>query len=86
MERFLEPERAQRSVVLRSMIEILGMENVSGGTDFPVNTIDPFLNMYIVVTRKDSRGAVYGPGIGSRASRRCGCIRPRGRIARSRRS
>lgn len=62
VERFLGPERAQRAVALRSMIEILGMEGVSGGTDFPVNSLDPFLNMYVMVTRKDPRGVVYGAG------------------------
>lgn len=62
VERFLGPERAHRAVALRSMLEIMGAESVSGGTDFPVNQIDPFLNMYVMVTRKDPRGVVYGAG------------------------
>lgn len=60
VERFLGADRANRAVALRSMIEIMGIENVSGGTDFPANLINPFVNMYIMVTRKDPRGVVYG--------------------------
>jgi predicted amidohydrolase YtcJ len=36
------------------------LNSLGAGTDFPVNTINPFLNMYIMVTRKDPRGHVYG--------------------------
>jgi predicted amidohydrolase YtcJ len=35
---------------------------VGAGTDFPVNTINPFVNMYVMITRKDPQGIVYGAG------------------------
>lgn len=60
VERFLGRETADRAVPTRSLIDVLGIENVGAGTDFPVNTVNPFLNMYIMVTRKDPNGTVYG--------------------------
>jgi predicted amidohydrolase YtcJ len=60
VERFLGKETANRAVPTRTLIEVMGIENVGAGTDFPVNVIDPFLGMYIMVTRKDPRGVVYG--------------------------
>ena len=62
VERFLGKETANRAVPTRTLIEVMGIENVGAGTDFPVNVIDPFLGMYIMVTRKDPRGVVYGAG------------------------
>jgi predicted amidohydrolase YtcJ len=38
----------------------MGMDSLGAGTDFPVNPINPFLNMFIMVTRKDPNGNVYG--------------------------
>jgi predicted amidohydrolase YtcJ len=38
----------------------MGLDNLGAGTDFPVNPINPFLNMYIMATRKDPSGSVYG--------------------------
>lgn len=61
VERFLGRETADRAVPTRTLIDVLGIENVGAGTDFPVNSLDPFLSMYIMVTRKDPRGVVYGP-------------------------
>ena len=60
VERFLGRETADRAVPTRTLIDVLGIENVGAGTDFPVNTINPFLNMYVMVTRKDPNGTVYG--------------------------
>ena len=62
VERFLGKETANRAVPTRTLIEVMGIENVGAGTDFPVNIIDPYLGMYIMVTRKDPRGVVYGAG------------------------
>jgi predicted amidohydrolase YtcJ len=62
VERFLGKEIANRAVPTRTLIEVMGIENLGAGTDFPVNVIDPFLGMYIMVTRKDPRGVVYGTG------------------------
>jgi predicted amidohydrolase YtcJ len=34
---------------------------VAQGTDYPINPLNPFVNMSISITRKDQNGAVYGP-------------------------
>jgi predicted amidohydrolase YtcJ len=60
VERFLGRPTADRAVPTRTMIDVLGIDSLGAGTDFPVNTINPFLNMYIMVTRKDPEGTVYG--------------------------
>jgi hypothetical protein len=60
VERFLGKEVADRAVPTKTLIEKIGLNSLGAGTDFPVNTINPFINMYIMVTRKDPRGHVYG--------------------------
>ena len=60
VERFLGKAVADRAVPTRTLIEKMGLNNLGAGTDFPVNPINPFLNMYIMVTRKDPAGNVYG--------------------------
>jgi predicted amidohydrolase YtcJ len=60
VERFLGKETADRAVPTKTLIEKVGLNSLGAGTDFPVNTVNPFLNMYIMVTRKDPRGQVYG--------------------------
>jgi predicted amidohydrolase YtcJ len=58
--RFVGSERANRAVPTKLMIDILGIDSIGAGTDFSVNTLNPFINMYIMVTRKDPSGMVYG--------------------------
>ncbi|WP_424629772.1 amidohydrolase [Bradyrhizobium sp. SYSU BS000235] len=60
VERFLGKAVADRAVPTKTLIKIMGIDNLGAGTDFPVNPINPFLNMYIMVTRKDPNGHVYG--------------------------
>ena len=60
VERFLGKATADRAVPTRTLIEKMGLESLGAGTDFPVNPINPFLNMYVMVTRKDPNGNVYG--------------------------
>jgi predicted amidohydrolase YtcJ len=60
VERFLGKATADRAVPTRTMIDKMGLDSLGAGTDFPVNPINPFLNMYIMVTRKDPAGHVYG--------------------------
>jgi predicted amidohydrolase YtcJ len=60
VERFLGKATADRAVPTRTLIEKMGLDNLGAGTDFPVNPVNPFLNMYIMVTRKDPSGKVYG--------------------------
>ncbi|MDD1532858.1 MULTISPECIES: amidohydrolase [unclassified Bradyrhizobium] len=60
VERFLGKATADRAVPTRTLIEKMGLDSLGAGTDFPVNPINPFLNMYVMVTRKDPSGNVYG--------------------------
>ncbi len=60
VERFMGKEVANRACPTRWMIDALGTESVGAGTDSPVNPYNPFINMYIMITRKDIRGIVYG--------------------------
>ncbi|MGM4896326.1 amidohydrolase [Tardiphaga sp. 839_C3_N1_4] len=58
--RFLGRPTADRAIPTRTLIEKMGLDNLGAGTDFPVNPLNPFLTMYIMVTRKDPAGQVYG--------------------------
>ena len=60
VERFLGRATADRAVPTKALIERMGIDSLGAGTDFPVNPINPLLNMYIMVTRKDPNGNVYG--------------------------
>jgi predicted amidohydrolase YtcJ len=60
VERFLGRAVADRAVPTKTLIDKMGLDNLGAGTDFPVNPINPMLNMYIMVTRKDPNGNVYG--------------------------
>jgi predicted amidohydrolase YtcJ len=60
VERFLGKAVADRAVPTKTLIEKLGIDSLGAGTDFPVNPINPFINMYIMVTRKDPSSHVYG--------------------------
>src|ERR1700753_434432 len=60
VERFLGKETADRAVPTKTLIEKVGLNSLGAGTDFPVNPINPFINMYIMVTRKDTNGHLYG--------------------------
>lgn len=60
VERFLGRATADRAVPTKTLIEKMGIDSLGAGTDFPVNSINPLLNMYIMVTRKNPGGDVYG--------------------------
>jgi hypothetical protein len=60
--RFLGRETANRAIPTRTLIDVMGLDNVGGGTDFPANVVNPFINMSVMVTRKDMNGEVYGKG------------------------
>jgi predicted amidohydrolase YtcJ len=60
VERFLGKEKANRACPTRLMIDRMGIGSIGAGTDYPVNTYNPFINMYVMVTRKDKNGVVYG--------------------------
>lgn len=60
VEKDLGKNMADRVSPARSIIDKLGIENVSLGTDYSVNPMNPFICMYVFITRKDPRGVVYG--------------------------
>jgi predicted amidohydrolase YtcJ len=60
IEKFLGAESTSRAVPMRTAIDVLGIDNVSMGTDYPTNGLNPFAGLYIAVTRKDTRGVTYG--------------------------
>ena len=60
VERFLGKAIADRAVPTKTLIEKLGIDSLGAGTDFPVNPINPFINIYVMVTRKDPNSHVYG--------------------------
>lgn len=60
-ERDLGEEMAHRVGPARSIIDTMGIKSISLGTDYSVNPMNPFICMYVFITRKDPRGVVYGP-------------------------
>jgi predicted amidohydrolase YtcJ len=60
VERFMGPTLANRAVPTKLLMDTLGCEGTAAGTDNPVNILNPFIGMYIMVTRQDPRGKVYG--------------------------
>jgi predicted amidohydrolase YtcJ len=60
VERYMGPRLAQRAIPTRSLLESLGIERTAAGTDNEVNLLNPFVGLYVMVTRKDPRGVVYG--------------------------
>ena len=60
VERNLGAAMAQRAMPARMAIDILGIDNVSQGSDFPTNTLSPWVNLHLAVTRLDQTGKAYG--------------------------
>lgn len=58
--RFLGKQTADRAIPMRSLIDQMGLDLLGQGTDYPINPLNPFINMSIMVTRKDKNGDVYG--------------------------
>lgn len=56
----LGAERAHRAIPAKSLIDVLGIDSLGAGTDYPVNTLNPFVNTYVMVTRRDATGKAYG--------------------------
>ncbi|MFT4116113.1 amidohydrolase [Bradyrhizobium sp.] len=51
---------AERAIPMRSMIDIMGLDLLAQGTDYPINPASPFINMYVMTTRRDIKGEIYG--------------------------
>lgn len=60
VERNMGAALANRAVPSRWLVDILGVEATAAGTDNQVNILNPFVGLYIMVTRKDPTGKVYG--------------------------
>ncbi|MDA9433596.1 amidohydrolase [Bradyrhizobium sp. CCBAU 51627] len=60
--KFLGKDTADRAFPMRTMIDIMGLNLIGQGTDYPINLLNPFVNMYVMVTRRDKHGDVYGEG------------------------
>ncbi|GAA5038442.1 hypothetical protein HNP84_003343 [Thermocatellispora tengchongensis] len=52
--------RTARAVPLRTMIAEMGIGGVCAGTDFPVNPLDPMINIHVMTTRRDVHGERHG--------------------------
>ena len=60
VERNMGSTLAHRAVPSRWLIDTLGIEGTAAGTDNQVNILNPFVGLYVMVTRKDPTGKVYG--------------------------
>lgn len=60
VSKYLGRAVANRAFPMRTMIDVMGLDAVAQGTDYPFNLLNPFVNMYIMVTRKDAAGEAYG--------------------------
>jgi len=60
VSKYLGRATAERAFPMRTMIDVMGLDAVAQGTDFPFNPLNPFVNMFIMVTRKDINGEIYG--------------------------
>lgn len=58
--RYLGKSTADRAFPMRTLIDVMGLDSVAQGTDFPINPLNPFLNIYVMVTRRDVNGEIYG--------------------------
>ncbi|GIH65366.1 amidohydrolase [Microbispora siamensis] len=54
--------RTEAAVPLRDLVDGLGLDGVAAGTDYPINALDPFQNIYAMTTRRDAAGDVVGGG------------------------
>src|ERR1700744_1916182 len=58
--KYLGQATADRAFPMRTMIDTMGLGAVAEGTAFPINLVSPFVNMYVMVTRRDKNGDVFG--------------------------
>jgi len=60
VERNMGTVLANRAVPSRWLVDTLGIEGTAAGTDNQVNILNPFVGLYVMVTRRDPTGKVYG--------------------------
>jgi predicted amidohydrolase YtcJ len=59
--RHLGKATADRAIPMRSLIDTMGLDLLGQGTDYPINPLNPFLNIYVMTTRRDVEGTLFGP-------------------------
>jgi predicted amidohydrolase YtcJ len=59
--RHVGKETADRAIPMRSLIDTMGLDLLGQGTDYPINPLNPFWNIYVMTTRRDVTGTQYGP-------------------------
>lgn len=57
---YLGKPTADRAFPMRTMIDRMGLDLLGQGTDYPINELSPFVNISVMVTRRDRNGDVYG--------------------------
>lgn len=62
IRRNLGAARAARAVPIRMLIDEMGLQNVSAGTDHPINPLEPLINLQLMTTRRDAHGTDVGAG------------------------
>jgi hypothetical protein len=60
VKRYLGQENVDNAFPMRTLIDVMGLDSVAEGTDYPINVLNPFVNIYVMVTRRDKNGDVYG--------------------------
>lgn len=58
--KYLGQATADRAFPMRTMIDTMGLDAVAEGTDYPINLVSPFVNIYVMVTRRDKNGDIFG--------------------------
>jgi predicted amidohydrolase YtcJ len=62
VKKYLGQQGVDRAFPMRTMIDVMGLDAVAQGTDYPFNKLNPFLNISFMVTRRDVHGDIYGAG------------------------
>lgn len=60
VKRYLGQENVDSAFPMRTLIDVMGLDSVAEGTDYPINVLNPFINIYVMVTRRDKNGDIYG--------------------------
>jgi predicted amidohydrolase YtcJ len=60
ISKYLGKSTADRAFPMRTMLDVMGLDLIGQGTDFPINSLNPFINIYTMVTRRDKNGDTYG--------------------------
>src|SRR5262249_47328067 len=62
VKQYLGQVAVDRAFPMRTLIDVMGIDAVAQGTDYPFNPVNPFINISVMVTRRDCNDDVYGAG------------------------